>query len=62
VERCASTSSKIASICGVVQQGLCLTGLDGIAQGGGAIWCRGGIDGRPAKVNAKIHVLKMVCG
>jgi hypothetical protein len=41
---------------------LCLTGLDGLAQGGGAIWCRGGIDGWPAKVNAKIHVLEMVCG
>jgi hypothetical protein len=31
---------------------LCLTGFDGLAQGGGAVWCRGGIDGRPAKVNA----------
>jgi hypothetical protein len=31
---------------------LCLTGIDGLVQGGGAVWCRGGIDGRLGKVNA----------
>jgi hypothetical protein len=31
---------------------LCLTGIDGLVQGGGVVWCRGGIDGTPGKVNA----------
>jgi hypothetical protein len=31
---------------------LYLTGLDGLVQGGGAVWCRGGIDDRSGKVNA----------
>jgi hypothetical protein len=39
---------------------LCLTILDGLGQGDGVVWCRGGIDGRPNKVNAYIPVLKMV--
>jgi hypothetical protein len=41
---------------------LFLTGHDGLAQVFGAVRCRGGIDGRPDKVNLKITVLKMVCG
>jgi hypothetical protein len=41
---------------------LCLTELDGLAQGGGAVWCHGGINGRPDKVNLKITILKMVWG
>lgn len=28
-------------------------------QGGGAVWRHGGVDGRPGKVNALIHVSKM---
>jgi hypothetical protein len=31
---------------------LSLTGLDGLAHDGGAVWCRGGIDGRSRNVNA----------
>jgi hypothetical protein len=31
---------------------LCLIGLDGLAQDGGAIWCRGGVGNRSGKVNA----------
>jgi hypothetical protein len=35
---------------------LCLTILDGLGQGDGVVWCRGGIDGRPDKVNVYIPV------
>jgi hypothetical protein len=33
----------------------CLTWLDGFTQGGGAIWCHGGIDGRNDIVYADIY-------
>jgi hypothetical protein len=32
----------------------CLRWIDGLAQGGGAVWCHGGIDGRNNGVYADI--------
>ena len=33
--------------------------LDGRAQGGGAVWCHGGVDGRLGKVYASVPALEM---
>jgi hypothetical protein len=33
---------------------------DGFTQGGGVVWHRGDVDGRPSKDNALIPFLKMV--
>ena len=33
--------------------------VDGLAQEDGAVWRRGGVDGRPSKIDASIPVLKM---
>ena len=35
------------------------TRADGRPQGGGVVWRHGGVDNRPCKVNALIHILKM---
>lgn len=33
--------------------------VDGLAQEDGAVWRRGGVDGRPSMIVASVHVLKM---
>jgi hypothetical protein len=34
----------------------CLRWIDGLAKGGGAVWCHGGIDGRNNRVYADINL------
>jgi hypothetical protein len=36
--------------------------VDGFAQGGGAVWRHGGIDGRSVKIIAEIYALKKMRG
>jgi hypothetical protein len=54
-ERCASSSSVMDSWQRGAAGTRCLTWLDGLAQGGGAIWCNGVTDGRNDKVYAHIN-------
>jgi hypothetical protein len=45
-ERCASSSSAMDSRRRGAAGTRCLTWLDGLAQGGGVVWCHDGTDGR----------------
>jgi hypothetical protein len=36
--------------------------VDGFAQGGGAVWRHGGVDGRSVKIIAEIYALKKMRG
>ena len=42
--------------CGVSTTGAC---VDGYVQDGGVVWHRGGVDGRPGKVDASVPALEM---
>jgi hypothetical protein len=59
VERCSSTASTAVGLGGMAQQGLGSTRKMMDAQGGGAVWHRGGVDGRSGKFDAWIPILKM---
>jgi hypothetical protein len=36
--------------------------IDGFAQGGGAVWRHGGVNGRSVKIIEEIYALKKMCG
>jgi hypothetical protein len=55
-ERCASLSSAMDSRWRGAAETRCMTWLDGLAQGGGDVWCHGGTDGRNDNVYADINL------
>jgi hypothetical protein len=53
--RCASSSSVTDSRRRGAAETRCMTWLDGLAQGGGVVWCHGGTDGMNDKVYVNIN-------